>query len=78
MNQESIVADIEARAWGVGLSINALCKRAKVHPTTFSRWKCSARNPDPKSANFGSIERLYQALAEAEATASRRRSRRAA
>jgi len=31
MNQESIIADIEERAWRVGISINALCKRADVH-----------------------------------------------
>lgn len=73
MNQESIIADIEDRAWRVGISINALCKRAGVHPTTFSRWKKSPRNPEPIGATLHSIGKLFAALEAAEAQTSRRR-----
>lgn len=62
MNQESVIADIERRARQAGVSIHALCSRASVHPTTFSRWKRSARNPEPIGANLHSIGRLYAAF----------------
>lgn len=77
MNQEEIIANIEARAWDVGISISALCREAGVHPTTFSRWKKSERNPEPISLTWRSIEKIYAALAAAEAK-SRRRSRKVA
>lgn len=77
MNQEEIIASIEARAWEVGISINALCREAGVHPTTFSRWKKSDRNPEPISLTMRSIEKLYEALSAIEAK-SRRRSRKVA
>lgn len=67
MNQESVIADIEDRARRLGVSIRALCIRAAVHPVTFSRWKPSARNPDPIGANLHSIGRLYAALDAIEA-----------
>lgn len=76
MNQDQIIADIEDRAWRVGTSINALCRRAGVHPTTFSRWKRSERNPEPIGATLQSIGKLYDALTELES--GRRRRRRAA
>jgi DNA topoisomerase IB len=63
MDQQTIIAEIEARASEAGLSINAVCRQARVHPTTFSRWKLSERNPDPVGANLSSIEKLYTALA---------------
>lgn len=66
MNQETVIADIEARARDAGISIRALCHRAQVHPVTFSKWKRSARNPEPMGANFHSIGRLYEALREVE------------
>lgn len=77
MNQEEIIASIEARAWDVGISINALCRQAGVHPTTFSRWKKSDRNPEPISVTLRSIEKIYDALAIVEAK-SRRRARKVA
>ena len=77
MNQETIIADIEARAWSVGVSIGTLCREAGVHPTTFSRWKKSERNPEPIGATLHSIGKLYDAL-EALERGRRRRSRRAA
>lgn len=66
MNQESVIADIESRARRAGVSIRALCLRAQVHPVTFSKWKRSARNPDPMSATLNSIGRLYDALQQIE------------
>ncbi len=77
MNQQTIIAEIEARAWSVGVSIGALCRQAGVHPTTFSRWKKSERNPEPIGATLHSIGKLYDALAICEAKG-RRRARRAA
>ncbi len=79
MNQDSVIADIEERAQDAGVSIRALCLRAKVHPTTFSRWKRSERNPDPMGASLLAIGRIYAVLAAVEAEkANRRRARRAA
>ena len=62
MNQESVITDIEERARSVGISISALCNRVGVHPTTFSRWKKSARNPDPMGASLLAIGKLYDEL----------------
>ncbi|MCP5380684.1 MAG: transposase [Novosphingobium sp.] len=62
MNQESVIADIEEKARRAGISINTLCRHADVHPSTFSRWKRSARNPEPKGASLLAIGRLYDAL----------------
>lgn len=72
MDQEAVIADIEQRAFVVGVSISTVCKRAGVHPTTFSRWKRSSGNPEPISANMKSIEKLYAALVALEATTRRR------
>ncbi len=73
MNQESIVADIEQRAWRIGVTIDALCRKADVAPSTFSRWKPSERNPQPTSATLHSIGKLYDALDQFEKTSRRRR-----
>lgn len=54
-----------------GVSINSVCKRAGVHPTTFSRWKKSPKNPDPIGANLHSIGKLYAALREISADESK-------
>lgn len=62
MNQESVIADIEAKALGAGLTIARLCEEAGVHPTTFSRWKRSERNPEPLGATLNSIAKLHDAL----------------
>jgi len=35
---------------------------ARVHPTTFSRWKRTLGNPEPIGANMRLIEKLYEAL----------------
>ena len=73
MNQETVIADIEARAHRAGVPIKLLCGRAGVNPTTFSRWKKSERNPDPCGASLLSIGKLYDALDQVEKTSRRRR-----
>jgi len=67
MDQESVIADIELRAHCAGVSMNRVCQRAGVNPTTFSRWKKSERNPQPIGATLRSIGRLYDALVAIEA-----------
>jgi transcriptional regulator with XRE-family HTH domain len=58
MDQQTIIADIEARARAKGLTIQELCARAGIHPTTFSRWKKSEKNPEPIGATMKLLERL--------------------
>lgn len=72
MDQDSIIADIEHRAFCAGISINRLCQRAGINPTTFSRWKKSERNPEPIGATLRSIRQLHDALAAIEASKPRR------
>lgn len=67
MDQESVISDIERRAQRAGISIRSLCERADVHPTTFSRWKRTERNPAPMGASLLAIGRLYDALLSFEA-----------
>lgn len=76
MDQETVIAEIEVRAVRAGVSIRAVCERAGVHPTTFSRWKRSDRNPEPIGATLQSINRIHDALAAFEAER-RRRTRKA-
>lgn len=76
MDQQKIIADIEQRAHDERVSIRFLCQRAGVHPTTFSRWKRTENNPDPKGPNYKSIKRLWDALDDIAAENRRRRTRR--
>lgn len=69
MDQQTIIADFEARAAAIGTTMSAICDRAGVHRTTFSRWKKSERNPDPIGANLETLGKLGAALDEAEAEA---------
>lgn len=62
MDQQEIIADLEARARAAGLTITEACKRAGLHPTTFSRWKKSERNPSPVGANFASLTKLQAVI----------------
>lgn len=62
MDQQDIIATIEERAAKLKLSINDLCVQAKVHPTTFSRWKKSEKNPQPIGATIKSLSALTDAL----------------
>lgn len=64
MNQESVIADIESRARSAGITISKLCGKVGLHPTTFSRWKKSERNPEPLGARLNDIGKLYAALEE--------------
>ena len=73
MNQETVIADIEARARRAGVPVKMLCDRAGVNPTTFSRWKKTERNPVPCGASLLSIGKLYDALDQVERTSRRRR-----
>lgn len=62
MDQQQIIAQLEARAKALGASISQICEDAGIHPTTFSRWKLSERNPDPVGATMNSLTKLDQAL----------------
>lgn len=68
MDQQTIVAELEERAKALGLPMSEVCKQAAVHPTTFSRWKLSDKNPDPIGANIKSLAAIDEALRAAEAT----------
>ena len=67
MDQQDIIATIEGRAAKLGLSINDVCQEAGVHPTTFSRWKISEKNPQPIGATIKSLSALTDALDRLEA-----------
>lgn len=67
MDQETVIADMEARAEAVGTSIRQVCVKAGVHPTTFSRWKHSKKNPEPIGASLQSLIKLDAALRQLEA-----------
>lgn len=67
MDQQDIIADIERRAKEAGVSISELCEEAGIHPTTFSRWKRSDRNPAPIGATIKSLSALTDALDRIEA-----------
>lgn len=62
MDQQSVIADIERKAYEARVSMRFVCQRAGVHPTTFSRWKKSKDNPDPVGATLLSIGKIYDAL----------------
>lgn len=67
MDQQEILAALEARAKAVGLPISEACRRAGIHPTTFSRWKASDKNPEPKGATINSVGQIERVIAEVEA-----------
>lgn len=62
MDQQEIIAGIEDRADKLGVPISKLCEEAGIHPTTFSRWKKSEKNPDPIGATLKSLTALTAAL----------------
>jgi transcriptional regulator with XRE-family HTH domain len=66
MDQQQIIADIESRAKQARLTIAELCGHAGLHPTTFSRWKKSDRNPNPIGATLASLGKLNDVLDAAE------------
>jgi transcriptional regulator with XRE-family HTH domain len=67
MDQQDIIAEIESRAAKLGLTISQVCDAAGVHPTTFSRWKKSERNPEPVGATLKSLSAITQELDRLEA-----------
>lgn len=72
MDQQQIISALEDRAKRVGLSMSEACKRAGIHPTTFSRWKLSERNPQPKGAAIPTVSKLETVIADHEAAAEAR------
>lgn len=66
MDQQTIIADLEARAKALSVPISRICSDAGVHPTTFSRWKLSERNPDPIGASLRSLTAIDGALSAIE------------
>lgn len=60
MDQQQIIADLEARARQAGVSMSELCSRAGVHPTTVSRWKQADKFP----LTFRTLDKLRNALDE--------------
>lgn len=62
MDQQLIIRAMEARAEAARVSMRKVCTEAGVHPTTFSRWKVSERNPEPIGATLQSLEKLDRAL----------------
>lgn len=77
MDQEAVIADIENKAWEAGVSMRRVCTLAGVHPTTFSRWKKTDRNPNPIGAKLKTVQQLYTALDTLRSEAPKRRTRRA-
>lgn len=63
MNQQSIIADLEARAKAIGVPMGDLCREAGVAPSTVSRWKADP----PIGMTFKTLERLQVAAARLEA-----------
>ena len=76
MDQDAVIADIELRAREAGASIRQVCIEAGVHPTTFSRWKRSEKNPEPQGANLKLVGQLYQAIDRLSAARTRQRRQR--
>lgn len=66
MNQQQFIQDIEARAKAAGVRLGSLCISAGVHPTTFSRWKISERNPEPMAATVNALGKIMAKLDEIE------------
>ena len=67
MDQETIIAEMEARAKALGIPMGQVCERAEVHQTTFSRWKRTENNPVPLDAKLGSLNKISDALTALEA-----------
>ena len=67
MDQQEIIGGLEERAKRIALPMSEACKRAGIHPTTFSRWKLSERNPEPTGATIPMVARLQAVIAAAEA-----------
>ncbi|WP_067734447.1 transposase [Novosphingobium naphthalenivorans] len=66
MDQQEVIADIERRSRNQGVPIHVLCARVGIHPSTFSRWKKTAKNPEPTGASLLTIGEIYDALRQIE------------
>lgn len=62
MEQQKIIADFEARATALGMSIGAICEEAGIHRTSFSRWKLSDKNPKPIGLTLHSLNKMNAAF----------------
>jgi transcriptional regulator with XRE-family HTH domain len=67
MDQQDIIGTIEERAAKLQLSMSEVCQQAGVHPTTFSRWKKSEKNPQPIGATIKSLSAITDVLDRMEA-----------
>ena len=61
MDTLEVVADLEQRAQSAGLTVGELCRRAKIAPITFRRWRNKEASP-----NLSTLDKLQAVLAEAE------------
>ena len=66
MNQQTVIADLEARAKALGHSMLYICEQAGVHQTTFSRWKQREQNAVPMDAKLGSLNKIDEVLGRLE------------
>lgn len=62
MDQQDIIRAIEDRAAKLNVSMGEVCQKAGVHPTTFSRWKKSDKNPQPIGATIKSLSAITAEL----------------
>lgn len=62
MDQQTLIADVEARAKAADIPMYRVCEAAGIHPTTLSRWKVSAQNPQPVNAGFAKLMDLRRAI----------------
>jgi alanine-synthesizing transaminase len=68
MEQQTLIASLEDRARRAGLPIAEVCRRAGVHPTTFSRWKSKGNGATVKS--LAAIETVLNLAEEGESAPS--------
>lgn len=71
MDQQDVIRELERRAHELDVSMRKVCMDAGVHPTTFSRWKLSDKNPNPIGATLASLGKLDAALRDLESVQGR-------
>lgn len=62
MDQQTLIAEVEARAKAADIPMYRVCEAAGIHPTTLSRWKVSTQNPQPVNAGFAKLMDLRKAI----------------
>jgi predicted transcriptional regulator len=65
MEQQTVIAGLEARAKALGVPMYEVCRRAGVAASTPSRWK----GANPVGMTFSTLSKLQAALDEMEAAA---------